>query len=297
MPDQKKAYLLVAAAIFFWSTVASVFKLTLNQIDHYQLVFYGSLSSFLILFAIVLYQRKLGVFYRAGSSGIARAAVTGLINPAIYYLILFKAYDILPAQEAQPLNWTWPLVLSVLSVPLLGQKLSKKMLLALLMSFCGVLVIATRGDITGMEFKNPLGVVLAVGTSVIWAGFWILNLLDKREPLIKLSRCFLFGSIYSFIIMTVSSDRPFPELWPLLGAFYVGLFEMGITFLIWLKALSYARSSASIAIYGNLTPFISLVFIHFLAGEEILISSIAGLTLIIGGILFGRGREKVISDI
>lgn len=278
----------MAIAIFFWSTVATVFKLTLNQIDHYQLVFYASFSSFLVLFAIVLYQKKFRAFYRAGTGGIAHAALTGLINPLFYYLILFKAYDILPAQEALPLNWTWPLVLSVMSVPFLGQKLPKKVLFALVISFCGVVVIATRGDITGMKFENPLGVGLAAGSSVIWAGYWILNLRDKREPLIKLSRCFFFGTVYGFVIMTVFSDRPFPELWPLAGAFYVGLFEMGITFLIWFKALSYARTSASIAIYSNLTPFISLVFIHFVVREEILISSLIGLTLIIGGILISR---------
>ena len=35
----------------------------------------------------------------------------GLLNPVAYYLILFKAYTILPAQVAQPLNMIWPIVL------------------------------------------------------------------------------------------------------------------------------------------------------------------------------------------
>ena len=290
MTDQKKAYILTAVTVLFWSTVASVFKLTLNEIDHYQLVFYASCSSFIALIFIAALQKKLSAVFRPDINGLFRSAAIGLINPAIYYIILFKAYSLLPAQEAQPLNWTWPLVLSVLSVPFLGQKLSKKSLFALLLSFSGVVVIATRGGITGLKFENPLGVFLAAGSSFIWASYWILNLRDKREPIIKLTLCFLFGSVYSYIAMRMFSNQAMPAVWPLLGAVYVGFFEMGISFFIWYKALSLARSNASVAIYGNLTPFISLVLIYFIVGERIMPSSIIGLTLIIGGILLS-GRK------
>ena len=35
---------------------------------------------------------------------------SGFLNPFLYYIILFKAYSLLPAQEALSLNYTWPLV-------------------------------------------------------------------------------------------------------------------------------------------------------------------------------------------
>ena len=37
----------------------------------------------------------------------------GLINPCIYYLLLFQAYDRLLAQQALALNYTWPIVLVI----------------------------------------------------------------------------------------------------------------------------------------------------------------------------------------
>lgn len=46
-----------------------------------------------------------------------------------------------------------------------------------------------------------------------------------------------------------------------------------------------------------LTPFLSLVFIHFVAGEEIRASTLAGLSLIVAGILLERWRpDRAILD-
>jgi drug/metabolite transporter (DMT)-like permease len=63
---------------------------------------------------------------------------------------------------------------------------------------------------------------------------------------------------------------------------------MGLTFLFWLKAMQYSRESTSIANLIYLSPFLSLVFIHFILGEEILWSSAFGLALIVAGILLPK---------
>ena len=45
-----------------------------------------------------------------------------MARDSLYYLILLKAYQLLPAQVAQPLNMIWPVILVFLSVPILKQK-------------------------------------------------------------------------------------------------------------------------------------------------------------------------------
>ena len=62
----------------------------------------------------------------------------GLLNPVAYYLVLFKAYTILPASVAQPLNMIWPIVLVILAVPILRQRISWFSLGAMVLSFSGV---------------------------------------------------------------------------------------------------------------------------------------------------------------
>jgi len=154
-----------------------------------------------------------------------------------------------------------------------------------LVSFSGVVVIATRGDFTGIKLENWTGAGSAVSSSIFWGVFWVLNLLDKREALVKLTTNFFFGVIYTGITVALFSDFQLGNIAAYWGAVYIGLFEMGVTFVLWLKSLSLAHSSAKMAIFAYFTPFLSLIFIHFILGETIMLSSLTGLALIMGGIL------------
>ena len=124
------------------------------------------------------------------------SAVLGFINPFLYYLILLKAYQLLPAQVAQPLNMIWPIILVFLSVPILGQKIEKKSFIALFISFAGVYIISSQGRLFSSGHANLTGVLLATGSSVFWAFYFILNVRDKRDEGVKLFLNFLFGSVY-----------------------------------------------------------------------------------------------------
>jgi drug/metabolite transporter (DMT)-like permease len=50
----------------------------------------------------------------------------------------------LPAQIAQPLNYTWAITLSLLAVPILGQRMSWRAASGLLVSYCGVVVLLSQ---------------------------------------------------------------------------------------------------------------------------------------------------------
>jgi len=63
------------------------------------------------------------------------SAVMGFFNPFLYYLVLFKAYELLEAQIAGTLNYTWPIVLVILSIFLLKQRISTWSIVAILISF------------------------------------------------------------------------------------------------------------------------------------------------------------------
>jgi len=73
----------------------------------------------------------------------------------------------------------------------------------------------------------------------------------------------------------------------------VGLFEMGITFVFWLKALQFSRTTAQISNFIYITPFLSLLIVSIVIKEKILFSSIIGLVFIITGIIIQQvfGRE------
>lgn len=285
MTNQRKAYLCAIPAVLLWSTVASAFKITLRELDVFQMLCVASVVSAAALFLIAVFQRKVPLILRQTRRDLLRSAGMGFLNPFLYYTILFKAYDLLPAQQALPLNYTWPIVLTLLSAPLLKQRLQPRALVALCISFCGVVVIASKGNLSTFGFSDPAGCLLALASAVIWALFWIGALRDRRDPVIRLFMNFVFGSAFALVALIILSSAPPLSVATLAGAAYIGLFEMGVTFVLWLNALRLSEKSARVGNIAYLAPFLSLVFIHVIVGEHIHPSSVVGLTLIVAGIL------------
>jgi drug/metabolite transporter (DMT)-like permease len=288
MVKQKKAYLYAIVVVLLWSTVASALKISLRYLDVLPFLFLASVFSTIILFCFLLFLRKLSLLKTLAKKDYLHSALLGFLNPFLYYVVLFKAYSILPAQEALVLNFVWPIMLVLLSIPLLRQRIKLKSVLAIIISFFGVFLIATRGDILGFRFASVTGVSLAVGSSLIWAMFWIYNVKDQTDEIVKLFLNFLFGSCFIFFSMLLFSKVRIPSFNGLLGAIYIGLFEMGITFLVWLKALKLSKTTAHVTSLIYLVPFLSIVVIHFVVGEEIFFSTVIGLIFIVTGIILQK---------
>lgn len=289
--NQKKAYFYAGMAIFFWSTVATVFKIALRYLDPLNLVMYASFTSFVALFFIVSYQGKLKEIRTFSKSDFGSSMFLGFLNPFLYYIILFKAYTLLPAQVAQPLNMVWPIVLVFLSIPVLKQKIGFSSFISLFIGFAGVFLISSQGDVLHFGKSDPFGVILAVGSSLIWSFFFIFNVRDKRDEELKLLMNFFFSTLFIVILNLFKGNFQVPVFEGITAAVYIGLFEMGITFLFWLKALSLSKSTDKISNYVYLAPFISLIFIHLFLGEKIYGTTILGLILIVTGIFYQKMRS------
>lgn len=288
MKDQPKAYTYAVIVVLIWSTVASAFKITLRYLDYTQLLFYASAISTLTLFIVLLLQNKMRLLGTCSRQHYVQSLLLGFLNPFLYYLVLFKAYSLLPAQQAVALNYTWAIQLVILSIPLLGQRIGIKSVIAVVIGYLGVVIIATRGGIAGFHIFNPAGVLLALGSAVIWALFWIFSVKDQRDEVVKLFLNFAFGFIFILVYTVISGISITAPLPGLAGAAYIGVFEMGITFILWLKALRLSKTTAQISNLIFLTPFFALVFINILVGEKILTSTVVGLILIVVGILLQK---------
>ena len=295
--NQKKAYIFALSAILLWSTVASAFKLTLTHFNALQLLLYASFFS-LCVFAVVMYsQNKFSLLWTYSKKTYLQFALLGLINPFLYYLILFRAYELLPAQEAQPINYTWALTLTYLSVFVLKQKISFYDVVAGIICYLGVFIISTHGDLWNFTFSSLTGVSLALFSTVLWSLYWIYNTKLSVDPLVGLFINFLCG-VPTIVIYAVVTSHPFVfNLYGFLGSMYIGIFEMGITFVLWLQAMKLSTNTAKIANLIFISPFLSLLFIFLFVGETILFSTFVGLFFIIMGLLVQqKGKQKAPND-
>ena len=139
----------------------------------------------------------------------------------------------------------WPIVVVILSVPLLKQPIGRVSLAGIAVSFFGVLVISTRGDLLGFSLSDPIGTALAVGSAFIWAAFWLSNVRDDRDEVVKLLVSFVFG--LAFVSAAAFALAGPPPLDPrgIGGSVYVGVFEMGVTFVLWMRALSLSADDGA----------------------------------------------------
>ncbi len=281
-----KSYLYAGFTIFFWATIATAFKIALRHVNYVELLLYAALTTIIILLVILLAQGRLRETFRITPRQFRNSLILGFLNPFAYYLILFKAYSLLPAQVAQPLNFTWPIVLTFLSLPILKQPVTAGNFVALFLSFIGVYLISSEGTPFNLEFAEPLGVFLALGSSLIWSFYWLLNVKDQRDDVSKIFLNFLFSLIFIIPYWLIFTEPSVPTVSGLLASAYSGAFEMGITFVLWLKALRLAKTTAIVSNLIYLAPFFSLIFIQTILDEPIYYTTIVGLIFIVAGIAY-----------
>ncbi len=292
MEKTRQSYIYAGLAIFFWSTIPTAFKISLGELDILPMLTIAVLISTLVLFIIILAGKKADLIRKTTGKELLNSAILGFINPFVYYLILLKAYQLLPAQVAQPLNMIWPIILVFLSVPILRQKIEKKSFIALIISFAGVCIISSQGNFFKPGHSNLSGVILATGSSIFWAFYFILNVKDKRDEAVKLLLNFVFGSVFLITAMIINgkwqTEIGFKGA---AASVYIGIFEMGITFFFWLKALSLASTTDKVSNLVYLAPFLSLIFVHFILHETVYYTTPAGLLLIIAGIMIQNRKS------
>ena len=288
---ERSALYFALGAVFLWSSVATGFKLGLAVLAVEQLLLLGTACSWLV-FAI--YGAATGNL-RIGASDLSWAAALGCLNPFAYYLVLFAAYDRLPAYVAQPLNYTWAITLALLAVPILKQKLTSWTLIGIGVSYAGVVVLLTTSTPPAASGWDWFGVALALGSTVLWASYWLLHtLIGTRTDAAPVTLLFYgFGIALPLVALVCVLGPGWPPVTAATLGYgaWVGCIEMGITFLLWQEALRRTTNAARLGQLIFLSPFLSLVMIYFVLGERFGWGAFAGLAIIVAGlVLERRGR-------
>ena len=281
--------LLALAAVALWSTVASAFKLGLSLYTPLQLVTLSVAIAAVFFLTLSLATGRLehrALEALSESGALRRAMGLGLLNPLLYYLMLFAAYDRLPAQIAQPVNYTWSIMLALLAVPLLGQKLRAIQVAAMLVSYLGVLVIVIPAAGSDTVPLSWFGLFLALASTLIWASYWLLNARDSGEPVTMMTISFMTASPLLLSLCFAIDGWPRLSMQGLGYALWTGLAEMGLGFLFWQLALRKTQRAAFLGQLIFLAPFVSLVLIHYVLNEPVQSTSVIGLAIIVAGLLW-----------
>lgn len=280
--DSRKAYLFVSVAIVLWASTAAVGKLLLRDLDALQAIFFMLLFASVALTIVVLAQGKRSVIKRYSFRDFAVFAGMGFLGVFGYHAFLFAGLAYAPAQEAFILNYTWPLWVVVFSVLILKRRFTWRSAAAIALSFLGVVVVATKGAFA-LSFTSLTGDLFALAGAVCYGLFSVLGVRLRYDSAVSMASYYIFGTLYAIPAVLLFSSMPSVSPLQIAGLVWLGVLTCGVAFLVWFLALKHG-DAAKMANIVFLTPFLSLVYIHFLLGEAILFSSLVGLMLIVAGI-------------
>jgi drug/metabolite transporter (DMT)-like permease len=283
MKKKTVSYLYLALCILFWASIPVVSKKILGELSNFQMLFYSTILSLIILSTILFVQKKSSLLKAYSRTDYLKMSALGFLGTFLYYVLLYGALSLTTASEGFILAYTWPILVLVLAFIILKEKITIKKIIAILFGFLGIIVIVTKGEIRTLDFTHAYGDMLAIMAAFTFALFSILGKKLKYDQTISAFVYFLSSLVFITITMVVFFKIPWPSMtvWPWL--IYNGFFVNGITYIFWFKALENGDTHfISSMLY--LTPFLSLVYIYLFLDEKILISSIMGLLIVVTGI-------------
>lgn len=291
MTNQNRAFIYAGLTVLMWSTIATALKLALAQLPPTPLILMATGTALLVFGCLLLRQRH-ATGGAAAPAPLTRADLLPILVQGgilfCYYNLLLRAFGGLPAQVAQPINSTWALVLALLGSWALRQRLSLREFLWMLFAYGGVVIVATGGSSGELGPIRPLSLACVLGSTLLNAVYWLLNAKNKAAPLLSLFLSFGLTFLLALLVLTLDGAwaRPLPSPLPwtgILAAVAVGLFEMGIPFVLWGRALKLSASVARVSTLSFLVPFLSLFWVSLVLREPIALSTLAGLACIVSG--------------
>ena len=204
----------------------------------------------------------------------------------------FFALTLLPLAEQTALGFTQPLFVTMLAIPLLGERVGLHRWTAVLAGFCGVLVIAAGQGALGGVAGAP---VLGIGTAVAQGLFSALTTLLVRQlsatessTTITLWQSLLMGG-FALVLLPFFWVTPTPLQWLLL--ILMGLVGGAAQ---WLLTEAWASAQvSSLAPYSYSALLWSVLFGWAAFGDVPGLSMLAGGVLIVAAGLYILHRELV----
>ena len=193
------------------------------------------------------------------------------------------------------LNSASPIFIVVLSIVLLGERLSARAWLGSLVSFAGVLVVISRGDpavIGSLQLNaGDLWILLA---TVSWAGYTVC--LRWRPPELRgldfLTLLALVGVLATaplYAIEVASGQTLKLNSATIAGIAYIGVVATVIAYIAWnrgVEIIGPSQSGPFMYLMLVYTPILSIIFL----GEELHLYHFVGAALIISGIYLASAR-------
>lgn len=288
----ERGYLYLILTIILWSATPAVAKLALGELNNFQLLFYTSIIGVISLFLVNLFQRKLNYLKNYSKKDYLKMFGMGIIGIYLYYIFLYGSFAIAPAGQVNVINYLWPVFVVIFSIFLLKEKFNYKTILAILVSFFGALIIFTKGNLLIFDNQYMLGYLLAVIGAVCYGLFSVLGKKLEYEKFSSMLVYYISATILIIPTTIITSGILIPKsIITIISILVLGGIMNSIGFVFWFKAIKLGDTHKT-ANYIYIVPFLAMIWTYVLNSEQILLSSLVGLGLVIIGTLIQAFNKK-----
>lgn len=287
-----KSIVYVLVCVFLWALIPVVSKLGQNGLDNHQFLFWSSLSSLLFFLGIGIYKKNIAHLYKISKNKWLKAISLGFLGTYLYYVLLYFGYANAPGMEVLIVQYSWPILVAVLSLIILREKLTTPKVISILLGFLGVFMVLTKGNFSQLKFENLTIDLIVFFGAFVFALFSVLSKKIEMNDISLLTIYFLTASVASFISMNIFSEFKTPGLNTITPIVINGFFVNGLSYIFWIKALKIGEASF-IAPFVFLTPVLSSIFLIVFFNEPFYTAYLIGMScVILGGLLNARKAKK-----
>jgi drug/metabolite transporter (DMT)-like permease len=271
----------VLISVLCWGGAGAASKLSLRNVDAYNLIFYSNLVALLMLFVLIVISKQTKQLFGFSKKDYIFFAVQGALGMFLYRIFFNLGIGYSNAQEAFIANYMWPIFLVLFGVYANKEKISLVRMSFLMLSFMGIVIVVIGSVIDLFKVENLVGDGLAVVAAALFA-FYSFRNRPSYNKLIFTFHCYMFATIFSFFTLSLSDNRAFVSdaKW---GYLFLGIFVLAIANFSWTYAVEHGNRYL-ISNISFLTPVISLIAITVLVKEKFLITSLLGTVLVILGL-------------
>lgn len=288
-----KAFIYIILAGIGWGTsglfvsALSAFGLSSVQI----MAARGTVSVIGMALYVLIYNKKL---FRVSKKELVFyfLAGAGILLTGVFYFISMQMTSV---STAAVLMYTEPIMVMVYSVLFFGERLNPLKVISIISMLIGCCLVS--GIAGGIEV-NALGIAIGLGSGVAYTAYNIVTKIEMRKgynPVSATTYCFIFMSLLAWLISNpsqmarITMANPMPVIPLMIGIGVVACLLPYFLYTLALRELPVGTASS----LSIIEPMSATIFSVVILGEELVISSIIGIVLIIGSVfLLGRSELR-----
>ena len=292
MSVKARGAIYAASAAAIWGGMYVVSDIVLQTIPPFTLLTIRLLTAILILGMLA---KRGGAAFPSGRSLLAILGI-GFIGFGISIGAQFVGTDLSNSMNGALITSASPAFILIFAGPVLGERITRRNLIAVALATLGVVVIVdlSQIDFSSNTFVGNLSLALA---AVSWGLYSVLVRRASREvDTVMFSFLAPIGGLFLTIPAAAVElgSRPVSDITAgiILGVLYLGVISTAVAMFLWNRAFALIdASTASLFFFAQ--PLVG-AFLSVLLGQQMNINLWIGSTLILFGVFLSLSREKAV---